>query len=182
MKLFNYTGIFCLHPLFESQWIDFQKNNFISINKNCNYEELLLKSSLLITDYSNIFFDFGYLGKPIIYTHFDYDYFGKNQYESIYFDYNKLGFGPICKDIQCTKKEIIFEFENNCTLRKKYLKRIKKFFTYIDDNNSERSFQEISKPKKKIIGNRYNNFIFIFLIFILIIYSFNLIKIYNYFI
>ena len=180
MKHYNFTGIFCLHPFFKSQWIDFQKNELFSINENCNYQELLLKSFLLITDYSNIFFDFGYLAKPIIYTHFDYANYRTEHYKEGYFDYNKFGFGPICKDIQCTIREIIFELENNCLLRKKYLKRIKKFFAYFDDNNSKRVFQEILKAKEKVIRNGNNSKI-LFLILIIIIFSFVLIKIDNIF-
>ena len=178
MRIYNYTGILCLSPFFESQWIDFQKNILFSINNYCNYQELLLKSSLLITDYSNLFFDFGYLKKPIIYTHFDYEDYRNNHHEEGYFDYNKLGFGPICKDIQCTNNEIIYELKNNCILRKKYLKRINNYFAYFDDNNSKRVFQEISKPKQKVEkkGN-YSNILF--LISIIIIFSCYLIKFYK---
>ena len=61
MKNFNYSGAFCLHPCFSSQWIDFNQNEFFSVNEHCNYQELLLTGSLLITDYSSIFFDFAYL-------------------------------------------------------------------------------------------------------------------------
>ena len=71
LKEFNYTAIFCLHPFFSRQSVDFTLNNFILIEENCQYQELLARASLLITDYSNIFYDFGYLKKPIVYFQFD---------------------------------------------------------------------------------------------------------------
>jgi CDP-glycerol glycerophosphotransferase (TagB/SpsB family) len=67
----DYTGIFCLHPNFASQYRYFNENNRFKIKKQCNKQDLFAKASLLITDYSSIFFDFGYLQKPIIYTQFD---------------------------------------------------------------------------------------------------------------
>ena len=73
LKEYNYTGILCLHPFFSKQYIDFTINNYIIIEKRCDYQKLLSSTSLLITDYSNIFYDFGYLKKPIIYLHFDID-------------------------------------------------------------------------------------------------------------
>ena len=148
MKKHNYKGVFCLHPSFSSQYVDFNKNDYFSVIEICNYQKLLLESSLLITDYSSIFFDFAYLKKPVIYTHFDYEEYRNNHYKKGYFDYFNDGFGPVCKDINCTINEIIFEIENNCILRKNYLRRIKKFFTFSDSNNSKRILTEILKQNK----------------------------------
>ena len=149
MKQNNYSGIFCLHPCFSSQWTDFRQNEIFSVIERCDYQNLLLNSSLLITDYSSIFFDFAYLRKPVIYAHFDYDEYRSNHYQEGYFDYVKDGFGPVCKDIKSIVDEIIFELKNNCNLRINYLRRIKKFFTFSDEYNSERVFKEIIKNKKK---------------------------------
>ena len=168
MKKYNYKGIFCLHPCFSAQWIDFNYNEIFSIKKKCNYQKYLLKGSLLITDYSSIFFDFGYLKKPIIYSHFDYKEYRNFHYREGYFDYRLDGFGPVCQDINCTVNEIIYEIENNCVLRAKYLKRIEKFFGFFDQNNSERVFREITKQNKKI---KTKSMKAIFVIFILIIFE-----------
>ena len=168
MKKYNYTGTFCLHPFFESQWIDFNKNEIFSIIHYCDYPKLLLESSLLITDYSSIFFDFGYIKRPVIYTHFDYEDYRNTHYQKGYFDYKKDGFGPICNNIQCTVNEIIFEIQNNCILKKKYFQRIKRFFIFFDQNNSERIFYEILKSKYKNNKNRIN-LIFLILYFTILI-------------
>jgi len=166
MNKFNYTGIFCLHPCFSAQWIDFNQNEFFSVRKKCNYQKFLLEGSLLITDYSSIFFDFGYLRKPVIYSHFDYDEYRSNHYQEGYFDYEKDGFGPVCRDLNCTVNEIIYEIKNNCLLRAKYLQRIKKFFTFSDENNCQRIFREITKKKKSLNVATNNVIIYIFFSFL----------------
>ena len=172
MKKNNYTGIFCLHPSFSLQYIDFTKNKYFSIIEKCDYQKLLLESSLLVTDYSSIFFDFAYLKKPVIYTQFDYDEFRKYHYKEGYFSYYRDGFGPVCKDNESTIKEIIYEIENNCILRKKYLINIKKFFTFTDKKNSERLFKKIMENKinQPIV---YKNFIFFLINLILFLIKIN---------
>ena len=175
MKNYNYRGIICRNDLDELEWKEIKRNELFIINNNCDFKKLLLKSSLLITEKFNASFDFGYLQKPIIYYHSAIDNYINNNEEKKYFDYSKLGFGPICKNIQCTIKEIIFELENNCTLRRKYLKRIKKFFQYIDDKNSKRVFKEIIKGKSHYNRNDkiLNNHPFLY-VYILIIFFINL--------
>ena len=39
MKQYNYTGTFCLHPCFSSQWIDFQQNDVFSVIEKCDYHK-----------------------------------------------------------------------------------------------------------------------------------------------
>ena len=150
MKRYNYTGIFCLHPVFSSQYIDFTKNDIFSIESKCKYQKNLLISSLLVTDYSSIFFDFAYLRKPVIYTQFDYEDYRMNHYPNGYFDYEKDGFGHVVHDLESTVDIIINIIENNCLLRFKYLKRIRKFFTYYDQHNNDRLYKKIKN--NKILG------------------------------
>ena len=147
LQQYNYTGILCLHPYFSKQYVDFTKNNYIIIEKRCEYQKLLSSTSLLITDYSNIFYDFGYLKKPIIYFQFDIEEFRKYNYKGC-FNFEKDGFGPVCYDIQCVVYEIIKEIKNECKINKKYLKRINKYFDFSDNNNNDRIYFEITKKVK----------------------------------
>ena len=164
MEQFDYKGILCLHNNFKEQYILFKKNKFFEIRKSCNRQEILIESSLLITDYSNIFFDFAYLKKPIIYSQFDYDEYRNNHFKEGYFNYNKDGFGPICYSINCTVQTIISQIEKNCKLQKYYNNKINKFFYYFDNQNTNRIYL-------KILGNKNNNSIEypILLFFLLII-------------
>ena len=171
MKINNYKGIFCLHQNFEEQWSHFNQNELFKIKKVCDTQELLVKSSLLITDYSSIFFDFGYLEKPIIFTHFDYEEYRKNHFQKGYFDYKIDGFGKICYNLECTVKEIIIEIKNKMHMKKIYRMRIKRFFKYFDELNSYRTYTSIleykNKSKNKHIYNLDN---ISFLIFLIILY------------
>ena len=145
MEKFNYTGIFCLHPYYSKQIKDFVINKFFIIKANCKYQKYLIKSSLLVTDYSSLSFDFAFIKKPIIYFQFDIEQYRKLQYPKGFFDYKKNGFGPICENIECTIKEIIKQMINHCKMNKNYLRRIEKFFTFSDQNNNERLYYKIRK-------------------------------------
>ena len=156
MKQYNYTGVFCLHQYFAAQYIDFTNNSQFVINNNCKYQELLMKGSLLITDYSSIFFDFGYMKKPIIYIQFDYEEVRLNQYPEGYFNYKKDGFGPIYFDIKSSVNSIINVIKNNCQLNNKYLRRINSFFTFFDEHNNDRIYEQIIRRiniKEKNLSN-----------------------------
>ena len=175
MKNLNYSGILCLDPYFSKQWKDFKQNQIFSVLESCDYQKLILNGSLLITDYSNIFFDFAYLKKPIIYTQFDYEEYRTNQYKKGYFDYKIHGFGPVCYNLECTITKIISKLKDNCILENIYSNRIKEFFKYMDGKNSERLYLSLLnnsdnnnlKDYNKIIINNANNsnIIFPFLIF-----------------
>ena len=169
MKQHNYIGTLCLHSLFKSQYADFNKNDIFSVMIDCDFKNFIYESSLLITDYSNIFFYFGYLRKPVIYTHFDYEEYKTTNYPSGYFDYNKDGFGPVCKDIKCTVDEIIISIKNNCKLRKRYLRRIKKIYVYNIENSNERIYKLLTKNEDEstVKGEKYDYAFFIFIYFIL---------------
>ena len=176
MKNNDYLGIFCLHPNFAKQWEYFDENTIFTVKEKCNQQEILAESSLLITDFSSIFFDFGYMLKPTIFVQFDHEEYRNNQYPKGYFDYEKDGFGPICYGMQCTVKEIISYIENKCELKKIYFKRIKRFFKYFDESNCYRTYTGIKNGKNFYIINGYvleiNLYAIIFLTILKVIYLF----------
>ena len=177
MNEYGYKGTLCLHPYFKSQWSDFSQNEIFNVIEKCDYQNIFIESSLLITDYSSIFFDFGFLRKPIIYAHFDYKDYRKYHFQKGYFDYNKDGFGPICKDIKCTINEIILQIKRNCILKGKYLNRIKKFFYFSDENNSERIFEQIIN-KKNNEAKRHKNSFYLYYFLIAFIALYKIIKVF----
>lgn len=99
---------------------------------------------MLITDYSSVAFDFAYMNKPLIYYHFDYRKYRKNQHPEGYFKYEKDGFGPVVKTKESLYKyidEIIDDFKNT----KKYEERVKQFFDLRDKNNCKRIYEKIKE-------------------------------------
>lgn len=147
LKNNGYRAKFCVHPSFYKQFIDFNGNEYITINKGiANYQKEFSENALLITDFSSVAFDFAYLRKPVIYTQFDFDtFFEGHLYNKGYFDYNEDGFGPVCYDYESSVQEIIKAIENDCELERKYEERINNFYTYHDTDNCKRVHEEILK-------------------------------------
>ena len=110
---------------------------------NESYSTLFSESSVMITDYSSIAFDFAYLQKPLIYYHAqDFEDF---HYEKGYFDYETMGFGEIIETEEELINKIEFYMENNCVLEDKYKNRSDKFFKFHDKNNSKRIYEWLIK-------------------------------------
>ena len=175
----NYTGIFCLHPSFSSQSKDFHNNSIFTIRESFNYTKILTQASLLITDYSSVFFDFAYMKKPIIYTQFDYEEYRNNHYKKGYFDYHTNGFGSICFQKEKCIDLIIDEMKSGCKIKKKFLKRINKFFAFFDKSNNDRIFKSIidfSVNNKIDNYMKMENIFMLFIIFIFMLKKISLIK------
>ena len=99
------------------------------------------KSSILITNYSSVLFDFAYMKKPALYYQFNKYHFKED------FDYETEGFGKVIKDQETLFKELEQILKNNCQMDPKYVKRVENFFEYIDENNCQRIYEEIKKLK-----------------------------------
>ena len=140
---------FFLHPKL-NRFLDLLKSSFPDINFYSSIfgdgvQPKLKSASLLITDFSSIFFDFAYMKKPSIYFQFDEDrYFGEH-YIKAYFDYRENGFGPVVKDLSSAIKEIENNIKNNFTIDELYKKRCEDFYVINDSLNRERIFNEIAK-------------------------------------
>ena len=111
------------------------------------YNELFNYSSLIISDYSSVVFDFAYLKKPVIYYHYDNDY--HFDIDKSYFKYDRMGFGPICRTQDELNGQIMRSIENDCKMDEEYERRVDDFFKYIDKNNSERVIDAILEFDKK---------------------------------
>ena len=146
----GYTVCFMPHPNTITKIDCFKKDErvrFLSINDA--YKDVYAQSNLVLTDYSSAVFDFAYLGKPIVYTHFDKEEFfaGEHVYTQGYFDYERDGFGEVVYDYEATVDMLIEYIENDCRLKDKYRKRIDGFFAYTDRNNCNRILEKILKLK-----------------------------------
>lgn len=108
-------------------------------------QELLKKSSLLITDYSSVAMDFAYQDKPVIYYQFDYEQFRKWHLEEGYFSYVEDGFGEVVTTLQPLLQLIEGYIDNDFSLKPVYEKRINVFFDMRDRNNCERTYKKIKE-------------------------------------
>lgn len=145
---YNYTIVFKPHPNVYD-FIDlFDRNPRVKIDyEHEKYKKVFNHSSLLITDYSSVAFDFAYLNKPVLYYHYSEDYHF-NLKES-YFNYETMGFGEVCKSEDELVNEIIEYMKTNCEIKEEYVKRIKAYFLFNDKNNSMRVYDAIRRLPRK---------------------------------
>ena len=109
--------------------------------KDYDVQDLLMRCSLLITDYSSVFFDVGYMQKPVIYYQFDLEDFRKYHYQEGYFSYEKHGFGPVVQTEKGLMEAIEECARNSFVMQKDYLDRLEAFYPVRDERNCERTYQ-----------------------------------------
>lgn len=154
-KKMGYKILFMPHPNTQSQISDFNKNeDVIFVPYNTSYNKLFCESSLLVTDYSSVAFDFAYMKKPVVYNQFDYDDIlgeraNKHIYKKGYFDYEDMGFGPVVYQYEDAVNAILNYIDNNCLMENIYRRRVDEFYEYTDKNNCKRVYEEINNIEKK---------------------------------
>ncbi|MBQ3371754.1 MAG: CDP-glycerol glycerophosphotransferase family protein [Oscillospiraceae bacterium] len=109
--------------------------------KEYDVQTLLMRCNLLITDYSSVFFDIGYLEKPVIYYQFDMEEFRKYHYQEGYFSYEKHGFGPVVKTEEELMNAVYECVGNDFRIQKEYRDRLDDFYSVRDELNCERTYQ-----------------------------------------
>lgn len=137
----GYRIQFLVHPVFQPYIEKFTPDERVKmLGADTIYRKVFAESSLIITDYSSVAFDFAYLYKPVLYTHFE-----SNHYVEGYFDYENDGFGEITHNLEDTIEKVKEYIENDCKLKAKYRERIEKFYAYHDKENSKRVYEKIIK-------------------------------------
>lgn len=148
LEEYNYKLVFYPHFEIQKRLKDFHirnnKNIIIADLKNYDVQALLSSSDLLITDYSSVFFDFGYMRKPIVYYQFDISRYRYGHYSEGYFSYESNGFGPVVYDENKIIEYIENQLKNGMVVSRKYKERMKDFFQINDRNNSARVYLEIT--------------------------------------
>lgn len=145
MREKGYTGLFCLHPIHMKQYVDYNNNDVFSVNKGyVDYNKVFAESSVMVTDYSSVLFDFAYLRKPVVYTQFDKESFFEGQiYDEGYFKYETDGFGKVCYSLDDAVSELIRLIETDCKNSNEYIDRVNSFFAFNDAENSKRILKAI---------------------------------------
>ena len=118
------------------------KSKQITIGKPGEFDiqTLLKSSSILITDYSSVFFDFIYMQKPVSFYQFDYDDFFSKHYRS---DGRPYPFGNIASNEEALLGDVAAIISRGYSMEKRYLVDSKKFFKYRDSRNCERVYNVI---------------------------------------
>lgn len=147
----NLTIKFYLHYSLQKYSHLFKSNDVVRV---INFgeevvQDLLKESKLLVTDFSSVYFDFGYMRKPVVHFQFDESTFNDEHYTKGYFDYRRDGFGDICLNVTETVDSITKVIQNNFDVEEKYLKRMNANFVYRDNKNCERIYNRICELRDK---------------------------------
>ena len=155
-KKYNYKIVYVLHPIVSPQIDDFDKNPSVEIipavavhgHSGVNYEKVFRESSLMVSDFSGVQFDFAYMRKPVVYLH-HHDI--PKHYEEGTFHYDTMGFGEICEDNDELIDVLISYMQNNCEMKPEYRRRADDFFRFDDHDNCKRIYDVmIDYQKTKI--------------------------------
>ena len=135
---YGYKIIFKPHPNVYSFINLFDHDDEVIIDNDSTYQELFNTSSLLLTDFSSVAFDFAYLEKPVLYYQND-----EYNFTERYFDYETMGFGEVVNNENELIRLIEDYLKENCSMKEKYLKRSKDFFKFKDKKNCLRVYKAI---------------------------------------
>lgn len=137
-----------MREFFEEFRREFEAGPIEVLDQEIDLQEVLLGSSLLITDYSSISWDFLLLDKPVLFYQFDLDDY--LQRTGAYLDLEKNLFGPVALTANEAVYWVRYFVENDFSTVPftDAMERAKKFaFAYRDGKNCERLAEEILKRK-----------------------------------
>lgn len=117
----------------------------VSHSDGGSIQDYLVDADLLVTDFSSIAFESGFLGKSIVYFQFDRDrvFSGGHLYRKGYFEYDEHGFGPVALNVDALMKHIESIIDNNFVPSAQYSRRMSEFFAYRDAGSCERVYHRI---------------------------------------
>lgn len=154
-KKYGYRIKYVLHPIVSAQVDDFDKNDYVDVIPavgDMSYETMFRESSLMVTDFSGIQFDFAYMRKPLVYLHHK-DI--PQHYEEGTFFYDTMAFGEIAHDNDELIDLLCEYMASGCKMKEEYVRRADDFFYYSDHNNCKRIYDIMTEyQEKKILPYR----------------------------
>lgn len=127
------------------KFLDLFNTDNIEIDNDRRIHELLCETSLMVTDYSSVHFDFAYLKKPIVYYHYGEESVEIPELGEALVDDEASTFGDVFKEEEELVNKIKEYIENDCKMEEKYNNRVNNFFKYTDKNNCKRVYDWIRK-------------------------------------
>jgi CDP-glycerol glycerophosphotransferase (TagB/SpsB family) len=150
LKTKGHTVLLYVHvwmrDFYEDLWKRLSSKGVKVLPPNAELQEFIISSSMLVTDYSSVCWDFLYLEKPVVFFQYDVEEYLKEK--GSYIDLKKDLFGPVAytpDEAASSVKEIV---ENNFSVKKWDKKRkemLEYAFKYRDKQNCERLIREILK-------------------------------------
>ena len=113
--------------------------------KTSDVQDLLIRSDILITDYSSVFFDYAYMRKPMVFFQYDEAAFRRGHYKEGYFAYQTDGFGKVAETEDAVLDSVRHILDNGLVPDGVYLDRMNAFFRYDDNENCRRTYEAICR-------------------------------------
>ena len=139
LKENGYEFVFKPHPVLLKHLDKMKLNENLKMALDESYQDIFRDSSILITDYSSVAFDFAYLKKPLIYYQPNDDY----PYEEGYMDFETMAFGDVIYTEEDMVERIKKYIKSGCVMEDKYKERVNNFFKYTDNQNCKRTYEWI---------------------------------------
>ena len=159
LKENNLKLVFFPHNEMQDLAQNFKANSKrITIGKRGEFDiqALLKKSSVLITDYSSVYFDFVYMNKPVTFYQFDQEDFYAKHYSGTG---KKTPFGETFIEKSGLIDSIANIVKNGFSVEKKYKKEKENFFKYNDMQNCERVYDSILDIKNNASISKTINYV-----------------------
>ncbi len=143
----GYKLVYLLHPVISTQLDDYPKHEHVEIvpSLTVDYEKILTESSLMVTDYSGVQFDFAYMRKPVIYYHHPKL---PPHYKEGGFFYDTMGFGELCTEHKELVDVLCDYMETNCKMKPFYIDRANDFFAFSDNESCRRIYDDMLEYQK----------------------------------
>lgn len=148
-KKYDLEPVFCLHPnmqQYSGHFLDVGVR--VVVQGEVDVQYLLKQSSMLITDYSSVAFDFAFLHKPVTYYQFDDYRFAKPHAEPL-----QEFPGPVVAEESQVLDAVETVYSAGGQMSHEYKERADKFISYRDTSSRERIFHAISeavRPKTTV--------------------------------
>ena len=151
-QIYGQAVVFLVHPQLLKYLHCFSISEKIDVVTfgNCDIQKEISKSSVLITDYSSLSFDFGIIQKPVIYFQFDRKKVftdGRHTFDRGWFSYKDNGFGPVATDLtnclDCLNEVLRSITKGDDKTSKEIYKRLTEMYRYYDPHNCQRVFEAI---------------------------------------
>lgn len=115
------------------QWV-----TSIDVRNGANYQSLMARCAVMVTDYSSLAFEAAYIERSVTYFQFDAEQFfsGKHVYKHGYFRYEDDGVGPVCTTLDEIIDAICDTLENGP--QEIYQNRASNFCEYRDGKCCQR--------------------------------------------
>lgn len=150
----GYKIVFYLHPELK-QYADLFTHDAITVATE-DIQDIMMKSEMLVTDYSSVYFDMAYMDRNIVFYQFDKRRYETEHYSGLLMDHSKFGY--VAEDDSDLKEAIL----NGCRIDGKqeiYGDRmfIYEFFAHHDNGQCYRTYKEIRLLQKKPVSKENKN-------------------------